>query len=609
MGFLSFFPAKNGIAQQTMDPNVGIASNLYNRGDYERATMFYASLFEDNPNEALYFERFIFGLIYSKKYDEAKSALKINFESAALSQARFFGEIHLRLALNDKTDILKAFTEIPVSWQSNPQFYFKSGRLLSEYRMYEEALYLYELGQQNTGIDGLFRNELAMTALQGGYYEKAVDAFLAMIQSNGSQLPYVQRVWLRFGNKELFEEGVFKIEDILTNADEGINTEALENMLLWCYQELKFYKKALFWAKKIEASSPSTNRFVVFSLASSLRSVSEFDLAKEALNFYIEQPNHPLKEAVLDELIELEIAKINVLKISDSVDTKSIKTAWQNLYSELNSLRYTAIRYPSITERIALLQLRIDIIEIANYVNKRVLIDSLYTRVSSKSTKELTTLSGILHLIEGDFRLARLELSKAIRFKPASRELDDWSAYYLGFSEWLNEQPEFAILQLKRFKSENASYYSNDALELRRIIIEGKTSDSTYSMESKDLITAKWLELRGDFQKRDSLLLQFSENENPVYWTAAIKQLLLNDYQFSIDSITQIVQKSSLSKTDSPAKDEFLWILINYLKRNTTLQTEVVYLDWINELSEQLIVNFPESIHANSARELFSKNV
>jgi hypothetical protein len=595
--------------QQSIDPNIGIASNLYNRGDYERSTMFYSQLFNDNPNQPLYFERYVNGLIYTKKYDEASRLLKDNARNKILGQAIFFGGIHLKLSTNEKANILKEFDKTPVNWLSNPQFYFKAGQLLSEYRMYEEALSLYELGQEKTGIEGLFRNELSMTALQGGFYEEAVESFLSMIQSNPSQLPYVQRVWLRFGNDELFEEGVFKIEDILSQATSEDNNEALENMLLWCYQELEFYKKALFWAKKIEASTTVPNRYIVFNLANSLRSASEFDLAKEALQFYLNQPNHPIQEVALNALIDMEIAEINAFKISESFDKQLLRKSWVDLYNELDSMKELGRKFPMLMEKILLLQLRIDILELANHENKRAYVDSLSTKLSSQSQKELTTLSGILYLIDGDFRLARLDLSKAIRLKPAFRELDDWSAYYLGFSEWLNDQPEFAVLQLKRFKSENASYYSNDALELRRIIIEGKTSDSTYSSESKELITAKWLELKGEYANRDSLLLQFKEDENPVFWTAAIKQLLLNNYAFSIESLTEIVNKTCLASTDSPAKDEFLWTLIRYLERNTTQKTEILYLDWIRELSELLITSYPQSIYANSAREIFSKTV
>lgn len=595
--------------QQSIDPNVGIASNLYNRGDYERSTMLYKQLFEQNPNQALYFERFIFGLIYTKKYEEAQQLLANTEKSTALSQSHFFGEIHLKLSLNKKASILNDFFETPSNWKKNPQFYFKGGQLLSEYRLYEEALSLYEAGQENTGINGLFRNELAMTALQGGYYEKAVDSFLAMIQSNASQLSYIQRVWLQFGNTELFEEGVFKIESFLNERDSNTNTEALESMLLWCYQELAFYKKALFWAKKIETNSTVPNRFVVFNLSKSLISASEFDLAREALQFYLDQASHPLHEIVLNQVIDLELTKINARKIAENVDNSSIAEAWVTLYNELNELKTLGKEFPSFIERISLLQLRVDILEKAKLRNKRAQIDSLSKTISEPSLKELTTLSGILHLIEGDFRLARLELSKAIRFKPASRELDDWSAYYLGFSEWLNNQPEFAILQLKRFKSENASYYSNDALELRRIIIEGKTSDSTYSNASKNIIRAKWLDLRGNYSQRDSLLLEFTEDKNPVFWSTAIKQLLKNDYPFDVQALSSIVNKATLTTTEYPAKDEFLWILVSYLNRNMTLTSEVLFLDWINKLTEQIITNHPNSIHASSARALFSKTV
>lgn len=608
--FLVFlFLSNSVIAQQGLDPNIGIASNLYNRGDYERATMLYAQLFEENPDQALYYERFIFCLIYTKKYDDAAFILKEKPKSSALAQAHFFGEIHLKLSQNDKSELLTAFKNIPTSWQSNPQFYFKGGRLLSEYRMYEEALELYKLGQKTTGIDGLYRNELAMTALQGGFYESAVEAFLSMIQANPTQLSYVQRVWLRFGNGDLFEEGVFQIEEILADNSESVTNSALQGLLLWCYQELRFYKKALFVAKKMEVAAENSNQFVVFNLAQSLKSVAEFDLAKEALSYYLAEPSHPLTEVVLNELIDLEIAKINALKISDDATELTVKKAWELLYEDLSDLKARYHHLRSIKERIQVLQLRIAIIEKADYQNKRVFVDSLLAIVSNQTLKEVTTLSGILHLIKGDFRLSRLDLSKAIRLQPANKALDDMSAYYLGFSEWLNNQPEFAILQLKRFKSENASYYSNDALELRRIIIEGKSSDSTYSAEAKDLITAKWLALRGEYEKRDSLLTNFMGSENAVYWTSAAKQLLESDYSFSFEELDLIFTKSIAKTTDSPAKDELLWVFINYLARNKTTTTAMVYEDWINQLAENLIINYPNSIYANSAREIISSNV
>lgn len=588
------------------DNRARIAASLFSREDYDRALPIYEDLFKEFPTNSSYFDRYADCLIYTGRYKQMTSILK-EAENANLPPLNLLlKRAHLHLAESNREQALEILINPPKSIAENSSFYFEAGQLLAEYRAFEAATQVYAKGRSMLGNPRLFTNEIAMTALQAGEYETAATEFIQLIQLNPSQINYIQRLWQRFGDQQLFDQAIFKLETLQQVPSENMElNKALGRLLLWCYQERKLDRKALFWAKKIERMEANMAYFPVLNLANSFSAREEYELAESAYSFYLEDTSHPIYKQVLSSYIENKFAAIRLQDQQSLLTQQELALKWSELNERIKSwLNKSIVRSDALLrEELMLSSIEIQLLEESNLDSAKVLLED-YNFLLPESKKRKLFFEGILALFERDFVSSRLFLSRAIRLKPANRELDDQASFFLAYSELLNAQYEFAMLQLKRFRKETTSYYANEALEWRALLIESaqKSPDTTvYNPGLVYLARADWHLKKNERKLAKSMLDSLSSNSSPVLKQHAYVGMLKNDFELSTSQIQQILSFLNEDTSQLSGVDELIWHLLLYNQRRQ--RSELIKED---ELVKKLLLEYPTSVFANQARQIFN---
>lgn len=594
-------------AQSTAEER--IANSLYARSDYERATSFYERLYQAAPQNALYFERFANCLIYTKQDEKARALIeRVIDKNEATARAAFLAMQHLEISLNKTEIALEALLSPPEAWKNDPQYYFQAGRLLTDYQNFEAALEVYRAGREQLSIEGIFRNEMAMTALQAGFYQTSVEEFLSLIASNPKQQGYVQRLWLRYGDQELMDEATFQLEERIAQAKEVETRLAMGKLLLWCLQELKLDQRALFWAKKMESDFKEQGYFPVYMMGNAFSGTAKFDLAKEAFTYYFDQTDNPIRERALSAFIQTEKNRIEEIRKEATLPHQEIQEAWQQLSDSVDVFLSDYELSRGLQTELRLQQVRLYSLNLGQIDKADRLLSSLRVfRDEHKKEKQLY--EGVLLLLQGELSRARIALSQCIRSVPANRTIDDEAAYFLALSELMNRQPEFASLQLKRFKEDNSSYFANEALFLRKMLIEASGgSDSLKSEELYEWVGASLAKLKAERTKQEQLLTKLCASELPTYKNRAWIQRMREDFAISEDELTSLGNELLLMSSPMAGGDELLWEFYLYLSRHSSSST-ALSSNFSTQLLEQLLVMYPNSIFAPNSRKKLTEEL
>lgn len=594
-----------------------LADRLMQQQDYESALPILKNLNKEYPYDYIYFERLTECLVQLKQYDAAlETALSLPSDVGFKPSANvLIGKIY-----HFKEDTARAYA----IWRQNLkehagqfQVYMNTAKAMSDRGLHQRAVEVYKQGRMAFQNDQLFINDIANELMQAGKYEEAIREWLRLVELRPEQLTFIQRLLLRFNDPLVNDIAIMELEDKLNELP--INSASYSNLYqlqIWLLQENKLYRRALVAARAYE-NSTSTFNYSLFSLGRKLVENKEFELAKEAFNYYIERSHGEIKWRNMEELA------LTYVKWAKHLHENSLDFNGQSdsLYKAGTHILNSLIQEGSTYSRLGrALTLKADIeldhtydLEAAKWARNRLARLSGY-----EESAELAYLDGRIHLAEREFTQARIAFTKSNK-KADIGELAEKSRYFLALTDFYTGDYEFARIQLKSLGRQSTSYYANDALQLRIWLQEGLASDTTGQI-LKPFAEAYFQSFTGNHKEANNQYLALLDDpELSVLHDDIYVQLISSKDMDPLTIFTKVANFLNEQGNNISEREKLMWqrawlaelILDQDIEERPTAEDrffgsensiQLTYQQVI-EYYEELILEYPQGFYAESARE------
>jgi len=613
--FLSLFFSPILLVAQTVDYTT--ANRLLQQQKYEEAKMMFKQMHEGNPSVFIFYDRYIEALISTKDFDKAIEVSQKQLErnqSAVQTRIRL-GEIYHTMGNRNKA--LEIWNEVISQNRNSIQTYYNVGSSMTSRMEYEAAANLYRKARELAGNNTLFTNELANSLMQSGNYQEAMSEYFKLVTNSPDQMTYVQQRLLRLRDDSLYETAAIELEDYLLELDTDHEAyKELHQLLTWMLIETGQYRRALIVSRQYETRTSGLN-YSLYSVASQLNSIREFELAGQGYQYYIENGTTMIRFRSMHQLANVYYDWGQYIQDFNTESYNRQMELFRKAYDLNSQLAEQASRYDRIGEvYVKQFDMSLDIFSNIEWARE------WQNRLSelNDSTFEAHKLyaEGRLNIFKGDFTAARQYLTRSNRIAEDSR-LAENVRYLLSETDFFSKDYEFSKIQLLSLERRETSYFANDALKLRLWIQEGLQADSTGSFLD-DFSSALYQLETGQVEKAvDLFKTVINDPANPLKENALVELLSRTPVAVQI-SLKKDLENLIENGMNSPLRERLLWerariskILFNSagLKENKTINDESAVFD-LNEIPaesdligyfEQLLIEFPNGFYAPFARQ------
>ncbi|MEX2362204.1 MAG: hypothetical protein WD597_01220, partial [Balneolaceae bacterium] len=567
------------------------------------------------PQSFTYADQLIECLIQLKEYDEGlKVAGKFEKRPETAIQAELrSGELyHLKGEKGKAIDIWLA----NLNQHSNQlQLYVNTARVMIDRREYMQAVEVYKKARTAFKNSRLFFGDIANAFLQAGEYELAIQEWISLLRESSGQISFIQRSLLRYDDPILYDIIIVELDDQLTRVSlSSPEYQTFYQLQIWLLQENKLYRRALAAAKAYESKSSNFN-YSLFNLGRQLSDNNQFELAKEAFTFYIENSYGEVKWRNMEELSNTysKWAKF----IDDyNLDFDNKRDSLFHLsFSMLDEILSETKNYSRI-HNVHLKKAELSLDLIFNLDAAQDAYNELQILPEIKDSPEIAYLQGRINLAKKEFSRARINFTKANK-QAGTSELSEKTRYFLALTDFYSGDYEFATIQLKSLGRKSTSYYANDALELRLWLQEGLSMDSTGA--ELDTFADAIFKNRNGASSQSSEIFRKLANQNNF---SPLKDEAMLFYVSSknVADSTKLAELSSFISTNpiTPLKEKLLWEQAKFAEK-TNLRVQANNCKTpescvsgsaaasssisAREIYEELILSFPQGFYAPYARE------
>jgi tetratricopeptide (TPR) repeat protein len=626
------------LSQKSDDYTAGV--QLIRQSQFEEAYKIFSRLYTQNPNNFPIYDQLINTLINLKQYDEAIliTSKKLNQNYADIVLATKLAELY---HLNDNIKLAYQTWNLALEANiSSIQAFRYIGENMIYRREHEKAIEIYLLARRNFNNPTLFFSEITNGYVAMGRRDDAVKTIIEALGISLGNGAFILRQIIGFDDPKITELAILEINDRLnTRLIAGPEHAPLNEVLIGLLMEGNYYRRALSTAKKYE-SQAENEVWPVYTLANRLKSQQEFELANEALTYYIIQSEHPLLARSLEDRARLFITWRKYLKDHNLDFGSNIEDLNKKALQDLDTLITNHKNYQRFIE---VLSLKTELI-----LDTKVELDLANTLVqviksnSFNQDHEIITeyLEGRIQMIQGSHGMARINFTRANRLARTG-EMAEKTRYYLALNDFYAGDFEFSSIQMRALERLNTSFYANDALKLRVWMREGVQQEIP-TEELRQFSKAKYL--FDTHKKSEALSLLFSLITGPDGTPLKSESvLMISDYLksgnteliFDLLTITLKSYQGPLAErlnwekvrladgiysneiSHNLADNEFTRELANWISSQTTADNLELYenstmaismdLNKLTTMYEEMLNNFPNGFYATSVRSRLAK--
>lgn len=613
---------------QAQNTDFQLANRMIQQQNYEDALPILEQLYEENPEANIFFDRLIDVLVHLKEYDTAAEKIDDRINQGHRANQLLIRKGEILHTKGDRETALKIWEEVIGQNERNMQFYYQIGNTMMNRREYTRAADLYLKAREVFDDRTMFINEVASAQMQSGNFAEAMNEFFRLVQNNPNQMNYVQQQLLRMQDNELYEIAALEIEDYILemNTDHTAYNQ-MHQLYTWLLTETKQFRRAFIAARQYESRTDVLN-YSLYSLASQLLSNNEFELAAESYNYYTESSNLSVRHQARDRearVYQLWADYLNDYNLDELQRREELYEKSYQLSAELVD------QAPSYEQRdrliVRLAELSLDVLfdmEKAVYW-----VEKLEQELRDNTSPNLYYLQGRLHLFNNSYSNARQAFTRANRNSEDSG-LSEKARYFLSLTDFFSGDFEFALIQLRSLERRNVSYYANNALKLRMWIQEGKRADTT-GADLRNFASVLEKLYSGDTNSAIEFMLENLDfNYNPLTDNALVEISNYSNIRH-IPIVYTMIKKYNSGNRNSPLRERLLWEeaamarnIINaggadQLMELSNPENESILngfrdefeihnqwpatMDYVEELFERLILEFPQGFYAPHARE------
>jgi len=594
------------------------ANILMQQQNFEEALPILEELYENNPRSYVYFDQYTDCLVNLKEFDKAEEIAReqVAEQRFRIQAAMKLAEIlHLR---GDREAAMNVWQHEAERESGNIQSYYTIGSSMAGRQEYDAAINLYRNAQEQFGNETLFLNELANIYLQAGRFEESVNEYFRLIIHSPDQMSLVQQRFLRMRDDQLFQIAAFELEDQLMELDHNHDAYSpLYQLLSWLLMETHEYQRAFVFARRYE-NQTSYTIYSLFSLANQLVSAREFKLAADAFQYYIDNgDNTSVQHRAMEELAATYSEWVRYLKQNNLENDVRYRELYSKAYQLNEELIETAPNYDRINRVFSrIIDLSVDYYK--DLEKAQFWFDEMITSTHRQDDAYRYYAEGRIALFEREYSKARQTLTRADRATDSSN-LSERARYYISLSDFFAGDYEFAEIQLRSLERRHTSYYANDAIKLRMWIKNGKRADTTGTLLNA-ISESLFAMHTGNYDEAlDFLEPIFSESRN-LFADDMIVELASSLPMEYNPLVLQLIEQVLDTNPQSPLKERLLWDRANIAEQiilydgifsampyryDFIEESEIVYYSQndLNELFEELIMEFPDGFYASFVRE------
>lgn len=573
-----------------------VALRLMQQQRYDDALPILERLYENQPQTFIYFDRLIECDIELKQYERALDRVK-EFKRKGTNTALvgvIEGEIYFFVGEKER-----AMTLWFENLNRNPgllQVYINTARTMTERRAYTEALEVYEKARVQFKNPMLFMSEVPMIYMQAGEYDKAIIAWLELIQNSPNQASGFQRMLFRYNDPVLYDISAIEIEAFLSNlSPQDLLYGTFYELQIWLLLETQLFERAYSTALAYEESTPSFN-FSLFNVGNQLLQNREYEKALQAFEYYANKGYNEIQWQSIEKQAEVWLHWAKYLRDYDLVSPKDLSRYTQNARRLLENLLLNGQAYRNIPNvYVQLAELYLDYERTPTKVKP--LIDALESLPDDHDI-QLNYLKGRMAITQESYAEARLFLTRANRGANVGL-MAEKSRYFLALTDFFAGDFEFSAIQLKSLGRQYSSYYANDALALRLWLQKMSSVDSTNTLVV-EFPSAVRLIHQGRLDSAQTKLWHLSESEDPF---SSISIELLYEIEDDLPRYLEKLNAYLDAMNSRMLKEQLFWLRARtashlYESVSTTLSSETVY-----DYYERLVLEFPSGFYAPMARE------
>lgn len=533
------------------------AVQLIREAKYEQAYTILSRLLQEDPSNYPVFDQTINVLVNLKRYEDAIiiSTRRLNRNYSDIILATRLAELY---HLNGNLE--KAYETWDQALSANQQsvnaYRFVADNM-TQRREHAKAIEVYTSARQRFNNNSLFFSEITTNYMALGERSKAVTTLLDVLDFSPGNSAFVLRQIINFDDNQFSELAIIELDE--RSRSRVVSPEivaAQKEVLIGLLMEEQFYRRALSTAKSYETDAKE-GVWPVFTLAGRFKSIQEFKLADEALEFYINRASHPLQPRALEDRATLYMTWAEYLDEFNLVNEIPSDTLISQALSCLNRL---LTEFPGDNRRIETLSLKSELV-LDNYSDVQTasnLINEI-RRLSFNSEHQIIAdyLDGRVNITQGYHSLARVNLTRANR-EARTGELAEKTRYFLALNDFYAGDFEFSSIQMRALERLTTSYYANDALKLRVWMTEGMKKDSV-TTELKSFSKASYYFDINRSNEAVSELIPILESNSSRPLIGDIILSISDDIRHSNPKLVyQLIDMQA--KNSSPAKRErILW--------------------------------------------------
>lgn len=588
-----FFTTSLSLSLAQSNTDLRIANRYANSGECDKAIELFES-FENRISIHSYFRNYFDCLLKQERFDQA-IALAKETSQAYPQQLKY--NAYLGMAYKANSDRFKAEKEFKKSVNSlrpnktNDVTVLAS--IFSSNSEYDWMVRTYQKGQElNPHFE--FGFMLATSLSNLGQTEEMIDTYLDLLEKNASHLKTVKiRLQSSLGRTKSTENNYELLKTKLLPRVQQSNNTALTELLIWLFIQSNEYDAAYIYTKALDKRFREDGSRM-FDLAYIAYENKSYESAIKCYQYLIKQgtDNRFYTEARISEVIVFGETIINTNYTSTQL--KELELKYQSVLDEFGTSKDMAFVMKDYAQLKAFYQY--------DYSGAISLLEECIDLLPQGSLEaECKLMLGDIFLIinkDWDAIIEYSQVEKAFKENPIGHEAKYRRAkvaYYQGQFSW-------AQAQLDVLKASTSKLIANNAMKLSLLITDNMgldTSTTAMGMYAQ----ADMLEFQNKFDEStmllDSMLSIFKGHPltDEILFKKAEIYLKKKDYQTAATLFETIAKDFSFDILADDALFQWATILENQLNQKAQAQN----------LYEQLIIDYSDSIFTSEARKRFRK--
>lgn len=568
-----------------------LAQQYLQNGEFEKAAVLFEQLFESNPQNDYFFERYVDCMLALERYDACEKSIRKQLKRDPKNLSLY---VTLGRLLEQQYKEEEAQQQYQTAISQIPKDHFQIIRLANAFTnltKYDYAIQVFEKGTELMKDPITFSYYLGDLYRRKGDSPKMIKSYLNSLGNAPERLANLQTTFQRFFTKEDYLE---LQKQLYARLQQDENAILYTEMLAWAFMQMSDYRNALRQLRALDKRL-NENGARVFQLAQIAGDAKDYDTAISAYEYLV---NDKGTASTFYLEAKREALRCRRNKLTEGFDYSRedllvLRDQYKIFLNEFGRSRVTANIIAEQAELEAL------------YLNQ---LDSAITLLSEviefPNLDPITAANAKLQL--GDYFLMQGEIwestllysqvDKAFKEDALGNEARYRNArlsYYDGDFQWA--QAQFDIL-----KASTSKFISNDALDLSVFIMDNLGLDTTATALSlyaqADLLVFQ-NRFQEAFQKLDTLLKSFPAHaleDDVLYLKSKIYQKM-RDY----DQQATLLQRIADSYPEEIRADNALFELA------TLYQTHLNDAEKAKTLFEKIFLEYASSTFAVEARKQF----